>query len=287
MNYRHAFHAGNFADVLKHAVLALIIHHLKRKEAPFRVIDTHAGRGLYRLDGGPAERTGEWRDGIGRIIGTAAEPLPAAVGDVLAPYVEAIRSENIGDRLTSYPGSPRIARTLMRRSDRLIVNELHPEDHAALDKLFARDTQTKVMHLDGWTALKALLPPKERRGVVLVDPPFEQPGELARLSEGLGEALSRFATGTYLLWYPVKDLKPIARFHRAVTELGAAKVLDAALFVRPPRNPHVLTGTGLVICNPTYGLHQALEVLLPFLADRLAQAEGGGYALDWLAGGDD
>lgn len=284
MNYRHAFHAGNFADVLKHAVLARVIAHLKRKEAPFRVIDTHAGRGLYRLDQAAATRTGEWEQGIGRIIGPNAAPLPAPINALLEPYLAVIATENIGDRLQSYPGSPVIARRMLRPADRLIVNELHPDDHAALAALFARDRQTKVLHLDGWTALKSLLPPKERRGVVLVDPPFEQPGELIRLTEGLREAVKRFAGGTYVLWYPIKNVKVIARFHRALVELGNARLLKAELTIRPSRNPEILSGSGLVILNPTFQLDAELAELLPVLARRLAQADGAGYALDWLAG---
>src|SRR3990170_5575144 len=163
MNYRHAYHAGNFADVLKHAVLALVIEHLKRKPAPFRVIDTHAGVGLYDLSGAEAATTGEWRDGIGRLFGAA---LAKPVAELLAPYFSVVRQENPSGRLERYPGSPLIARRLLRRGDRLIANELHPEDGDSLRRLFAGDPQTKVLALDGWVALKALLPPKERRGVV-------------------------------------------------------------------------------------------------------------------------
>jgi 23S rRNA (adenine2030-N6)-methyltransferase len=283
MNYRHAYHAGNFADVLKHAVLARVIAHLKRKDTPFRVIDTHAGRGSYRLDQGAALKTGEWREGIGRIFGPDTAPLPPAMAELLEPYFTAIRAHNIGLRLQTYPGSPLLARTLMRPGDRLIANELHPEDHAALAKLFERDRQAKAMQLDGWTALKALLPPKERRGLVLIDPPFEQPGELVRLTEGLQAAIKRFSTGTYLLWYPIKDPKPVARFHRALLASGIDKLLKIELLVRPARNPEVLSGTGLVVANPTYGLEEEMRRLVPFLAERLAQAPGASAEVGWLA----
>ena len=172
MNYRHVYHAGNFADVFKHAILALCLEHLAQKPAPFRVIDTHAGVGLYDLAGVEAGKTLEWADGIGRLIGVDATPLPDTVAALLAPYLAVVKGMNEAGRLAAYPGSPMIVRKLMRAGDALIVNELHPTDHQTLASLFARDAQTKVMTLDGWTALKALLPPKERRGLVLIDPPF-------------------------------------------------------------------------------------------------------------------
>jgi 23S rRNA (adenine2030-N6)-methyltransferase len=284
MNYRHAYHAGNFADVLKHAVLALVIEHLKQKPAPFRVIDTHAGVGLYALDGGPAEKTGEWRQGIGRLCGPDAATLPPAAARHLAAYLAAVAAANAPGRLTCYPGSPRIARILLRPGDRLVVNELHPADGAELARLFARDTQTKVLNLDGWTALKALLPPKERRGAVLIDPPYEAPGELQRVAQGLRGAVARFATGIYLLWYPIKDLKPIAAFHRVLAADSHRKLMCVELMTRAARDPDVLNGAGLVVLNPPYRLDAALAELLPFLAERLAAGRGAGHRLAWLEG---
>lgn len=284
MNYRHAYHAGNFGDVLKHVILTLGIEHLKRKPAPFRVIDTHAGVGLYELDQGPAEKTGEWRQGIGRILGPDAEPLPEDVAELLAPYLAAVAAENAPGELRKYPGSPRLARTLIRAQDRLIVNELHPQDGAALKELFARDAQTKVLQLDGWMALKSLLPPKERRGVVLIDPPFEEPGELDRLARGLREAGNRFPTGIYLLWYPIKDPQVIAKFHEAVIALKLPKLLVAELMIRHPHDVSRLNGTGVVVFNPPYRLNEMLAVLLPFLADRLGDGPGSTHRLQWLTG---
>lgn len=284
MNYRHAYHAGNFADVLKHATLALVIEYLKHKPAPFRVIDTHAGVGLYELDHGPAERTGEWRQGIGRLLGPEAEPLPEGMAALMAPYLAAIAAENDPVELRRYPGSPRIARALLRPQDRLVVNELHPEDGALLKDLFARDGQTKVLHLDGWIALKSLLPPKERRGVVLIDPPFEEPGELERLKRGLREAAVRFPTGIYMLWYPIKDPNPIAAFHQAITDLGLPKLLVAELMIRPARDATRLNGTGLVLLNPPFRLDETLSTLLPFLAERLGQETHASHRVMWLAG---
>lgn len=283
MNYRHIYHAGNFADVVKHATLALIVEHLKLKDTPFRVIDTHAGIGRYDLNAVEAVKTGEWRDGIGRLLGA---PLPDKIAQILAPYLFAVAFENPGQApgsvLASYPGSPLIARYLMRAGDTLVANELHPEDHAALADAFARDKHVKVMNLDGWVALKALLPPKERRGVVLIDPPFEEPGELSRLVQSLQEAHRRFATGTIVMWYPVKETRPVFAFRRELAGTGLEKLLSVELIVKAPDGIG-LSGCGLVILNPPYSLKAKLECLVPFLAERLAL--GPGYASDvrWLA----
>lgn len=282
MNYRHIYHAGNFADVLKHAVLALIVEHLKLKDAPFRVVDTHAGTGLYDLASDEAQKTGEWRDGIGRIL--AAES-PASIVAILAPYLDVIRAENDGgDGIVRYPGSPLIARRLMRRGDSLVVNEAHPDDAERLAALFAKDRQAKVLALDGWTALKALLPPKERRGLVLIDPPFEEPGEFKRLVHGLVEAHRRFATGTVMLWYPAKDVRTVQTFLRDVAALGIPKLLSAELFVDTPHADSGMVGTGLVILNPPFTLEAKLKDLLPYLATTLARTEGAESRLAWLAG---
>lgn len=279
MNYRHAYHAGNFADVVKHAVLALVIEHLKRKPTPFRVIDTHAGIGIYDLGGTAAEKTGEWREGIGRVVGAEmAEPAVKA----LEPYLAVVRRLNAPGTLTRYPGSPLLARQLMRDCDRLVVNELHPEDRAELARLFAHDDETKVLELDGWTALKSLLPPKERRGVVLIDPAFEQPGELDRLVGGLKEAVRRFATGVFLLWYPIKDEAPVAAFRRKIADLGLPKALAVELMVQRPDDAARLNGAGLIVVNAPYTLATQLEELLPELARLLAKSEGASFRIEAL-----
>jgi 23S rRNA (adenine2030-N6)-methyltransferase len=279
MNYRHAYHAGNFADVLKHAVLALVIEHLKLKPAPFRVIDTHAGTGVYDLTSEAATKTGEWRAGIGRVLDAELTPDAATA---LAPYLGVVRSLNPDGALACYPGSPLLARRMLREGDRLVVNELHPEDRARLAKLFARDQQTKVLALDGFTALKSLLPPKERRGVVLVDPAYEVPGELDRLVQGLNEVARRFATGTILLWYPIKDTQAIAQFHKRIAERGLAKVLAVEILVRRPDDATLLNGAGLIVVNAPFTLAAKLAALLPELARLLAQAPGGTFHLEDL-----
>lgn len=280
MNYRHAYHAGNFADVLKHVALALVIEHLKKKPAAFRIIDTHAGTGVYELASDQAQKTGEWRQGIGRVIG--ATSIPVAVADVLGPYLGAVEAENPSGAITRYPGSPALARRLMRADDRLVVNELHPEDCADLRRAMAGDARVKVLELDAWVAIKSLLPPKERRGVVLVDPPFEEAGELERMADGLAAATRRFATGTFILWYPIKDPKPVARFHERAATTGIAKLLLAEQTIRHPGDATRLNGSGLLIVNPPFTLAAQLEIALTWLTPLLAQAPGAGWRVTSL-----
>jgi 23S rRNA (adenine2030-N6)-methyltransferase len=190
--------------------------------------------------------------------------------------------EGASGALARYPGSPIVARRLMRAGDRLVVNELHPEDFSALKALFARDSQAKVLQLDGWTALKSLLPPKERRGVVLVDPAYEAPGELDRLVQGLKDAARRFATGTILLWYPIKDVKPVAALRRQIAELALAKALAVELMVRAPEDAKRLNGAGLLVINAPFTLRDQLDVLLPYLARLLAQGAGASFGMEDL-----
>jgi 23S rRNA (adenine2030-N6)-methyltransferase len=262
-------------------VLALVLEHLKLKQQPFRVVDTHAGTGLYDLASEEAQKTGEWRDGIGRIL---ADVPPPDVAEILAPYLDVVRAENGGDTIVRYPGSPLVARRLMRKGDALVVNEAHPEDAARLKALFARDAATKTLELDGWTALKAVLPPKERRGVVLIDPPFEEPGEFQRLMDGLANAHRRFATGTVILWYPIKDVRVVRDFYRDAAALGIPKLLVAELFVRAPQTEGELAGTGLLILNPPFTLEAKLATLLPYLSSVLARSAGAESRLEWLVG---
>lgn len=280
MNYRHAYHAGNFADVLKHVTLALVIDYLKRKDAPFRIVDTHAGIGRYDLGSIQSAKTGEWRSGIGRLIGPEAEPLPADVASVLKPYLDAVLAENAPGSLDTYPGSPLIARRLMRNQDVLVANELHPADRLSLEAAVGRDRRVKVLGLDGWVALKSLLPPKEKRGVVLIDPPFEAEGELTRLADGLGEALRRFETGTYLAWYPIKDPKPVARFLARISELGPPEWLRVELLTRSAAVADRLNGCGLIVVNAPFTLADQLATALPLLTRRLALGQGACHRIE-------
>jgi len=279
MNYRHAYHAGNFADVVKHAVLSLIIEHMKQKPAPFRVVDTHAGIGAYDLTAEQAQKTGEWREGIGRLM---RADLSAEASRALAPYLGSVRALNPEGMLLRYPGSPVIARDLLRAEDRLVLNELHPEDQAELARLFARDKQVKVMALDAWTAVKALLPPPERRGLTLIDPAFEVQGELDRLVEALQQGTRRFATGTFLLWYPIKGIRPVAAFRQALAALGLPKVLAIELMIRGSDDEARLNGAGLIAVNAPYTLAGTLQTLLPELVKVLAQGNGAGFRLEEL-----
>lgn len=300
MNYRHAYHAGNFADVIKHLVVVLVIEHLKQKPTAFRIIDTHAGAGIYDLDSIEAQKTSEWKDGIGRLIDA---DLPEDVRRILAPYLAILQVDHGTDgRLVRYPGSPLLARRLMRPGDVLIANELHPEDRQHLLQLFRRDAQVKVMALDGYVALKSLLPPKERRGLVLIDPPFEEAGEFDRLADAVTAAHERFATGTLVLWYPIKDRPAVARFHQRLAascratafalELSVGEVAATAgpsqakgLPIKATSGKALgrgLAATGLVVVNPPYRLAENLLVAMPVLAGLMALGPGGGARLSWL-----
>ena len=283
MNYRHAYHAGNFADVLKHAVLALVIAYLKQKPTAFRVIDTHAGIGLYDLSGAEAQKTGEWRDGIGRLL--AADALPAAAARQLAPYLDVIRELNPQGTLTSYPGSPLLARRLMRSGDPLVANEFHPEDAIALRRLLASEPDSKVLELDGYVALRSLLPPKERRGLVLIDPPFEETNELQRLIGAVSDFTRRFATGTLMIWFPIKDPRNIDEFHRTLVKLALPKLLAVEILIREPRRVDMLNGCGLVILNAPYTLAVELDTLMPVLVRLLQQGPGASGRVEALTAG--
>ncbi len=272
MNYRHAYHAGNFADVVKHVVLTRIVDYLKRKDKGFRVIDTHAGRGLYDLSSLEAQKTREWQAGIGRVLGHAFRPEAAAL---LSPYLEAVRAANPGGGVTHYPGSPWIVRHLLRRQDRLTAIEMHPEDAAALSRRFAGDIQTRVIELDGWLALGAHLPPKEKRGLVLVDPPFEAAGEFDRLVEGLTKAHRRWPGGIYALWYPIKDRRAVNAFRAALAETRIPKIVDIRFEIRPASSDQRLDGSGMVVVNAPFSLKAELDVLLPALSRVLSEPAGG------------
>lgn len=281
MNYRHAFHAGSFADVFKHAVLCRILHYLRGKPAAFRVIDTHAGAGLYDLTGTEASRGGEWHDGIERLL---AARLPEPVAALLAPYLDVIGALNERGRLKIYPGSPAIARAWLRPQDRLIACELEPKAATELGRHLRGDNRIKTLAIDGWTALSAYVPPPERRGLVLVDPPFEEDGDFHRLSHGLGQAHRKWATGIFALWYPIKDRGEPDALAKRLRRLGTAKILRAELTVAPLSDPTRLNGSGLILVNPPWTLYGELSALLPALAGVLGRQNQGGFKLDWLSG---
>jgi len=279
MNYRHAFHAGNFADVVKHATLARIITYLKRKPAPIRVIDTHAGIGVYDLAADEATRTGEWRDGIGRLL---AADMPEDMAALLAPYLDMVRALNDDGDPRSYPGSPELARQLCRPADGLTLVELHPQDAETLAARYRRDRRVKVVELDGWLALGAFLPPKEKRGLVLIDPAFEEPDEYDRLTRGLIKACGRWPSGIYCAWYPIKDVAKVEGFHAAVAGSGIRRVLRIEMTVASPDADGPLAGCGLLVVNPPFTLHDDMARLLPWLTTVLGRGAGAGHRVDWL-----
>jgi 23S rRNA (adenine2030-N6)-methyltransferase len=280
MNYRHAFHAGSFADVVKHAVLARIVAHLKEKPGAFRVIDTHAGAGLYDLAGPEASRTGEWRDGIGKLI---AADLSGAARDLLTPYLEAIAALNAGP-LKIYPGSPALLQHWLRPQDRIIACEREPTAARALVALLRGDRRAKAVAIDGYTALNAYVPPHERRGLVLIYPPFEQPDEFDSLARGLANAHRKWSAGLYVLWYPIKDDRETERFARRIARLSLPRTLQAEFSLRRREG---LRGSGLILVNPPWRLESELAVLLPALYRALAGGPPAGRhtLIRWLTAG--
>jgi 23S rRNA (adenine2030-N6)-methyltransferase len=281
MNYRHAFHAGNFADVIKHAVLARIVAHLKEKPAAFRIIDTHAGAGVYDIAGPEAARTGEWRDGIAKLM---AAKLAPTVRELLAPYLDAVAAFNDGETLKTYPGSPGLAQCWLRPQDRLIACEREPNAARSLAARMRGDNRVKTIEIDGYTALNAYVPPKERRGLVLVDPPFEQPDEHDRIAQGLAAAHRKWPTGIYALWYPIKETRESESFGRRLVRLGIHRMLRAELTL-PGKAEERLRGSGMILINPPWKLESEVAVLLPALAEVLAGAPGSGrMRIGWLTG---
>src|ERR1700709_2348383 len=218
MNYRHAFHAGNFADVIKHIVLVRILTHLQDKPAAFRVIDTHAGAGIYDLTGDEARRGGEWLTGIARVMQAR---FSETTGPLVAPYLDIVRAFNSQRDLQAYPGSPLIARALLRPQDRLTACEVEPKARKRLIDALRRDSQARVVDLDGWVGLPAFVPPKERRGLVLIDPSFEKKDEFERVADGFAQAFAKWPTGRYLLWDPVKRRRATEGLARHVADLVA------------------------------------------------------------------
>lgn len=279
MNYRHSFHAGNFADVLKHAVLARILSYLALKPAPFRVIDTHAGAGFYDLTGNEASRTGEWREGIARLRATRLDDAAEAM---LVPYRAVL--EGLAPEETTYPGSPAIIQYELREQDRASLNELHEGTFADLKANMGRDDRLAVNRLDGYTAWKAQIPPPERRGLVVVDPPFEATDEFDRLAKGAEIMGRKWPTGLGLFWYPVKNRPAVAQFEARLTACDLPKILIAELHVEDVAAQGPLAACGLALINPPYTLHDELAALLPRLCALLARGENARWRLDWLKG---
>jgi 23S rRNA (adenine2030-N6)-methyltransferase len=282
MNYRHAFHAGGFADVIKHIVLVRILTYLQDKPAAFRVVDTHAGAGLYDLASDEARRGGEWLTGIARIMqarfSDAAAPL-------LQPYLDIVRAFSGQGELKAYPGSPLVARALLRPQDRLTACEVEPKARKQLIDALRRDPQARVVDLDGWVALPAFVPPNERRGLVLIDPPFEASNEFERLADGFAKAYAKWPTGIYLLWYPAKSRRATDDLARQVAQTAASvrpagKCLRLEFSVAPQVAGAPLASTGLLVVNPPWTLQGELRTILPELVKPLGQGGAGRFRLE-------
>jgi 23S rRNA (adenine2030-N6)-methyltransferase len=276
--YRHQFHAGSFADVFKHALLVRVLLSLRGKDKPFVYLDTHAGVGRYDLEHAWARKNAEFRGGIARIFNAGNIP------PLLAPYLEAVRAENPDGRLRYYPGSPRIARSLLRAGDRAILSELNKKDCAALEKLFARDRQVVVRLMDGYQSLKAHLPPKERRGVVLIDSSFDRAREFERLVEALQAAHARWATGIYALWFPLMEPASMQAFERHLVASGMRRILWLDLRLTAGYEAGKLGGCGMVVVNPPYGFAQDAASMLDWLRRALAPRNGGSWHCRTLVG---
>ncbi|MFO1102232.1 MAG: 23S rRNA (adenine(2030)-N(6))-methyltransferase RlmJ [Methylocystis sp.] len=280
MNYRHGFHAGNFADVFKHALLARLLVYLKRKEAPFRVIDTHAGEGAYDLCSDEARRTGEWRGGVGRLA--ALPDASEAVRELLAPYLACLGPLDPEGRPALYPGSPTIVQKLMRPQDRAIFCELRPDAFAALRRRFARDARIKTIQIDGYMGLGAYAPPKERRGLVLIDPPFEREDEFDAAFDAFTNAYAKWSSGIYALWHPSKSESDVRNFYLQLTGSGIRRILRLSLSIGGGEEG--LRSCGMVVVNPPFVFEQEAKTILGFLAERLAQGDDAGAQAAWLAG---
>lgn len=277
MNYRHAYHAGNFADVFKHAILLTLLDAMTAKPKPLCYFETHAGRGSYRLDETEAQATGEWRDGIGRLFGAAKPPAG------LRRYLGLIRALNPAGTLQIYPGSPWLAAQASRADDRLVLCDVQPEEATALSALLRHEPRAHVHTRDGYAALHALLPPPEKRGLVLIDPPFEaQEGEFAAIEAALASAHARWPTGVYAVWYPIKSRRTVVPFHRHLARGPFGDVLIAELLVQPDDSPLRLNGCGMLIANPPWKVDANLFSLLPVLRNVLAQSPRATHELRWL-----
>jgi 23S rRNA (adenine2030-N6)-methyltransferase len=284
LSYRHAFHAGNFADVFKHVVLTMLLQALARKDKPYVYIDTHAGAGRYDLHSEAARKHREFASGIARVWGETGTPVPVAA------YLEAVaalnaasgRAADAGGTPRWYPGSPRIARHLLRQGDRMVLGELHSSEVPLLQREFARDRCVQVVRGDGYHLMKSHLPPPERRGLVLIDPSYERREEIEHLVTALREGHQRWATGIYAIWYPVMPKVPVAVLHRRIIAIGTPKVLCAELCVLPDDNPLGMNGAGMIIVNPPFQFDIELRQILPWLRQRLDVDAQGRAEIRWL-----
>jgi 23S rRNA (adenine2030-N6)-methyltransferase len=278
MNYRHAFHAGNHGDVLKHAVLARILDLMKNKDKPFAVLDAHAGIGRYDLEGVQATKTGEWQSGIAKLDDDFSPQVEA----IISSYRQVLAALNPGGAGRFYPGSPEIIAQLMRPDDRLIANELHPVDVEELRAVYGSHENVLVTHLDFIQAVKAQLPFRERRGLVLIDPPFEVMDETLRAAKAIEFGYRRMANAVYMIWYPVTTEEFAEQFIATMKGLNIPHMLHVELRIKAAFAQGGLSGSGLIIINPPYNLEQDLGLLLPELATRLGLGDWGRSQVQWL-----
>ncbi|ENS5356615.1 23S rRNA (adenine(2030)-N(6))-methyltransferase RlmJ [Vibrio cholerae] len=275
LSYRHSFHAGNHADVLKHIVQSLILNSLQQKEKPFVYHDTHSGVGRYDLTHEWSEKTGEYKQGIARVW--QQDNIPAE----LDSYLDAIRQLNQGETLRYYPGSPRVARAHLREQDRMVLTELHPSDYPLLEQEFHRDRQVSIYKEDGFARLKASLPPQERRGLVLIDPPYELAKEYRDVVRAIAQSYKRWATGIYAIWYPVVNRCDIDDMLEGLQGLEIRKILQIELGVAPDANERGMTASGMIVINPPWTLESQMQTILPFLKQAIAPATGH-YKVEWV-----
>ncbi len=279
MNYRHAFHAGNHGDVLKHSILSRVLTYLVAKDKPLALLDTHAGIGIYDLESPEAFKTGEWRDGIAKLLDAR---LSTEAATLLNPYMSIVRTLNPEGKLQRYPGSPEIARALLRPMDRIILNELHPQDCATLTQRYQPGKRIRVTGVDANQSAKAELPFKEKRGLVLVDPAFEVTDESERVVRLVTDSRQRMANVCMLIWYPVTTQKFADDFCKAVAACQAPGMLRMELRVRDAKPAEGLAGSGLIAINPPWSLPDEANVILPALARILGQGKWGRGTVDWL-----
>jgi len=281
LSYRHAFHAGNFADVHKHIVLSLLVESLLHKEAPFCYMDSHAAIGRYDLHSAEAQKSAEHQQGILRLLRQDSVP------DAVRPYLSAVQALNHPENTAAprnYPGSPRIVRHFLRPQDRMILTELHPADFQRLQQEFAADRQVAVHHLDGYQGLKAFLPPQERRGLVLIDPAFERRDEMSHMISALQTACKRWTQGVYALWFPITNRSALDRFYQKLKKTGIRKILSCELCIRPPLTARHLNGSLMVIINPPWQTDNKLRAIQPWLATILADNGQASHSVEWLVG---
>ncbi|MBQ0213635.1 23S rRNA (adenine(2030)-N(6))-methyltransferase RlmJ [Proteus vulgaris] len=276
LSYRHSFHAGNHADVLKHIVQTLIIESLKEKEKPFLYLDTHAGAGRYQLTNAHATRTGEYLEGIARLWQQDEVP------ELILPYLEAVGELNSSGELRYYPGSPLLAGKLLREQDSLVLTELHPTDYPLLRTEFSRDPRVRVSREDGFGQLKSKLPPASRRGFALIDPPYELKQDYSAVVKGVVEGHKRFATGTYAIWYPVVHRQQIKRMLKELEATGIRKILQIELAVKPDSDQLGMTASGMIVINPPWKLESQMKSILPWLHKTLVPEGIGHTSVEWV-----